>query len=254
MAAAIRSLRRMQVSKRRNSRVAINMSMLIFNVSMLILFSQTVWAADARSTASSAGVSADFRSQYEQAAATIPQPIWKSLHAAGWRVRLAHVVSDAAPELRNVRPRGWPAGRSWDSVEAVHLPRARTLIIAEMLHTADGDWKMNARVAGVLRHEVGHAFDMLVGSEQQFLSAGNDFRDAYAHDIEGMNRTTRAALQYFLQNGAAGRQEAFAEAFAIELGGGSDNRHSEEFRRAFPQVMRIGQEAIEKFKAVNTLP
>jgi len=216
---------------------------------MLILFSGAARGADASAwLAGIADVSAEFREQFQTAAASIPQPIWKSLTARGWHVRLAHSLSEAAPDLRAQPPRGWPNDRSWDSVEAVHLPRSRTLIIAEKLRGRDGNWRTNERVAGVLRHEVGHAFDMFAGGTKRFLSSTSDFRQAYNNDVALMDANARSSLKYFLQRDLAGRQETFAEAFAIELGGGSDTKHVAEFRNGFPPVLEFQHAAIEKFK------
>jgi len=223
-------------------------------VSMLILAADAAWSADASSyLAGGTDVSDGFRQQIQTAAATIPDPIWRSLTARGWQLRLAHSLSEAAPDLRAQRPRGWPGDRSWDSVEAVHLPRSRTLIIAEKLRGKDGLWQTNQRAAGVLRHEVGHAFDMFAGGQKQFLSATSGFRKAYDSDVAVMDTETRSSLNYFLQRDFAGRQETFAEAFAIELGGGSDTKHIEAFRNGFPRVLHFQRAAIEKYALATNL-
>jgi hypothetical protein len=74
------------------------------------------------------------------------------------------------------------------------------------------------------------------------LSASPDFRAAHEVDLSRMNAGQRAALAYYLQPGSAGRQEAFAEALAISLGGGSDQDNAQTFAVGFPNVLRFARQ------------
>ncbi len=58
----------------------------------------------------------------------------------------------------------------------------------------------------------------------------------------------RVSLAYYTQARAAGRQEAFAEAFAIHLGGGSDAPHREAFRRGFPRVLAYLRDLLRDYR------
>jgi hypothetical protein len=200
-------------------------------------------------------VSDVFTGQYHEAAATVPRPIWDGARRSGWHVVLAEFLLDAAPQLREQRPRGWPDGVTWDQVDAVHLPAQRVLVLAEKRRRDNGLVVESARVGGVLRHELGHIFDMLSAAETPgYHSSSATFQAAYADDVSRMEPALRDALQYYLQDRDAGRQETFAEAFGNVLGGGSDTAHREEFDRAFPRVLGHLRDAIDGYAERPTEP
>jgi hypothetical protein len=188
------------------------------------------------------GVSPAFCAEINAAWQAPPASFRGSLSRAGWQVQLAEFVVDAAPALEREHPRGWPAGTSWQQTDAVHLPKDRRLIVAEIRRTAQGKVIDSQRRGGVLRHELGHAYDLAKRGRYPSLSASPEFRAAHEVDISRMNATQRAALAYYLQSGAAGRQEAFAEALAICLGGGSDAANAKTFAAAFPNVLRFAKQ------------
>jgi len=196
-----------------------------------------------------AGVSERFRADVDAAARTVPDNVWQAIERAGWRLHAAPSVVDAAPWLKGVRPRGWPTGATWENADAVHLPRSRLLVLAEKRLTRDGAVVASDRVDGVLRHELGHAFDMASGGRWQFHSLTPEFSAAYRADVAQLAGRRREALVYYLQQRSAGRQETFAEAFAITLGGGSDVDRREDFTAGFPHVMRLIGHAIAEYQA-----
>jgi len=180
---------------------------------------------------------ASFVKEVHAAWQAMPAPIRDTLQQAGWRVVLAEFVVDAAPELLEASPRGWPEGMSWRQTDAVHLPQDRKLIIAEKRLNARGDVVAASRCAGVLRHELGHAFDLAQGGRWRFVSSSPDFAASYAADVAAIAVADRESLAYYLQSGSAGRQEAFAEAFGVLLGGGSDATQEQRFRASFPRTL-----------------
>jgi len=182
-------------------------------------------------------VSSNFLDRATGAARTIPQGVWSRLDQGGWKVRLAEFVVDADPTLRGIQPRGWPDGTTWEHTDAVHIPAKRLLVFAEKRRNREGAIVASSRVENVLRHEVGHAFDRALGKKNDYYSSDSAFISSYFRDLSRMNTNDRQELHYYLQRGPAGRQEAFAEAFAIHLGGGSDARREKAFRRAFPLVL-----------------
>jgi hypothetical protein len=184
-----------------------------------------------------AAVSNSFAQDFDAATKTIPPHVWQVVLDAGWRVSLAENVVDAAPALRGISPRGWPAGLMWDNTDAVHLPTAKLLIIAEKRRNKKGQIVRCTRVGGVLRHEVGHAYDVVSGQPEKFQSAKPAFLDAYYADSAEMNSQRRTELNYYVQQGQAGHQETFAEAFGIVFGGGSDAAHHQAFVAAFPRTI-----------------
>jgi hypothetical protein len=182
-------------------------------------------------------VSEVFRRRIEDATTTLPEGVWRSLWQAGWRVQLAEFVTDAAPALTGERPRGWPSGLTWENTDAVNLPSRRLVVVAEKRRNRQGEVVPAERIEGVFRHELGHAYDRAAGGKLRFRSAHPEFMAAYASDQRSLAHAERSPLAYYLQGDAAGRQEAFAEAFAIVLGGGSDPLKRDAFIRAFPRVM-----------------
>jgi hypothetical protein len=184
-------------------------------------------------------VSQAFQERTAAAIQSIPDNVWRQIHAAGWRVQLAEFVVDVQPDLVSDRPRGWPADATWQNSDAIHLPAERLLVLAEKRRNRGGQVVPSARVAGVLRHELGHAFDMVNGGRNRFRSESKDFRAAYLADVRKMTAESNQELAYYLQDSDAGRQEAFAEAFGILLGGGSDEPHLHAFQECFPQVLAL---------------
>jgi hypothetical protein len=192
-------------------------------------------------------VSDEFLRRTQDATQTIPAHVWSGLHQAGWSVKLAQFVTDADPALRGAQPRGWPEGSTWENTDAVHLPAARTLVFAEKRRDRAGRVVESTRIEGVLRHEIGHAFDQASGRGAAMRSSTPAFLAAYVADARRIPALDRGQLGYYLQRGAAGRQETFAEAFAILLGGGSDEPHRETFARSFPSVLAQVQQSIDEF-------
>lgn len=201
----------------------------------------------ARTIVAASPVSEVFRRRAEAASRSVPEQVWRGLEQAGWRLRLAEFVTDAAPSLRGEHPRGWPAGMTWENTDAVHLPERRMLIFAEKRRDRDGGVVASHRVEGVIRHETGHAFDRASGGGG-FRSASAAFLRAYADDASRIPGDRRRQLTYYLQRGDAGRQETFAEAFAVLLGGGSDAPHRADFVRSFPRVLRYVRQTIVEFR------
>ena len=187
-------------------------------------------------------VSDDFRQEVKLASLTIPDNVWQAVKQSGWQVQMAEFVVDVVPSLRNLRPRGWPIDATWNNADAVHLPQSKLLVLAEKRRTTSGRVVASSRVPGVLRHEFGHAFDIVLGGPYGARSATPEFVSSYRQDVEMLTALQRGQMEYYLQDQRAGRQEAFAEAFAILLGGGSDPTRHERFPESFPRVMRhVGQ-------------
>lgn len=191
-------------------------------------------------------VSDDFQTRVAQTWKMIPPTISKQMLQRGWKVRLAPFVVDAAPELDGVPPRGWPAGSTWNNTDAVHLSDRRILIFAEKRQTRDGRVLKSNRVTGVICHEVGHALDLAYVSGSR-VSSSDRFQRAYLADVKTMEDQVADNLAYYLQNTDIGRQEAFAEAFAVLIAGGSDVDLKHEFRNAFPTVIDTVRSIVSEY-------
>ncbi len=182
-------------------------------------------------------VSDHFRQEVTLASRSIPAHVWNAVEQSGWQVRMAEFVVDAAPSLKGRHPRGWPRSTTWNNSDAVHLPHAKLLVLAEKRRTTSGQVVSSDRVPGVLRHEFGHAFDFADPGPHGAHSRTPGFVASYCRDVEALTSAQRKPLRYYLQTQRAGRQETFAEAFAIVLGGGSDTASQDRFAAAFPHVI-----------------
>ena len=190
-------------------------------------------------------VSESFQKQTAEVIQAIPIPVWHTINRAGWKVQMAEFVIDAQPGLLNDRPRGWPADTTWEHTDAIHLPSERLLVLAEKRRNRNGQVVLTSRGPGVLRHELGHAFDMATGGTAKFRSSTAEFRQAYSTDVSQLSAEVRSELAYYQQNENAGRQEAFAEAFGICLGGGSDATHQKLFESSFVEVMKFVRKDVD---------
>ncbi len=155
------------------------------------------------------GASKEFQEKVQKDLDNLPEGVRKLLIANGTKIVIGGTVSDAKPELKNVRPRGWPPGSTWDNADGLYSPGDKTVVIAE--YRMDGDKKVpSGRTAGVERHEIGHAVDHAMGD----LSHSEEFDKAYQQDIAKLSAADRQRLTYLLQNDNAGKEETFAEIFA----------------------------------------
>lgn len=223
-----------------------NISLAMIAIMAIVQNESTAFAGEAPATLQVvSAVSPQFAAEVDRVWQAIPPAIRSDLQRAGWQVKLAEYVVDAAPELATQVPRGWPEGMSWRNVDAVHLPRQRLLVVAEKRLTTQGACVLATRTAGVLRHELGHAYDRANGGQAQYLSSTPLFRAAYEKDGARLSSELRERLGYYRQAGSAGRQEAFAEAFGMLLGGGSDLAVADEFSQAFPAVLQCVSEELK---------
>lgn len=139
------------------------------------------------------------------------------------------------------KPRGWPPGSTWDLVHGVYDVVARQVVVATK--DVDGARALAARTS--LAHEVGHALDVWWplhwrGAFRGAHRATRAFREAYEKDKPRLEAEQR---RYFLQSGAAGRSEAFAEAFAVAVVGSATEQARMPHLVAFwRDVLRRAQE------------
>jgi hypothetical protein len=205
------------------------------------------WAIPVRA-AGAEGFSERFLREAEAARQSIPERLWQSIRRAGWRFYLAEFVVDAVPDLKHSRPRGWPAKFTWNHTDAAYLPRSRRLVLAEKRRRVNGEVVESDRVGGVFRHELGHAFDMICSGAYRYRSASPAFQRVYREDVARLTAEQRDQVVYYLQGRYAGRQEAFAEAFGVLLGGGSDVTKRTQFEQAFPSVLEFVEREIESYR------
>lgn len=141
-------------------------------------------------------------------------------------------VTDRFPHLKGIYPRGWYPGATWDDADGVYDTSTRIAAVAEGPLAGSSS---SERRRGVLAHEFGHALD----DASAIFSSRNEFKVAYKRDVDGMTQSERDQLGYYLQPGAAGRSEAFAEAFAHVIGEAAGWYQKREFATGFTQVIAL---------------
>ncbi len=145
----------------------------------------------------------------------------------------ANKLTDALPELKGQKPRGWPPGLTWDAVDGAYSPSRNMVVVAEETADSNGKWVKSKRTEDVTRHEVGHAVDFGLGK----LSNTAAFTKAYDEDEKNMPPKLAPTLKYFLQNGDGGKEEACAEAIAAREGGSTaGNSFDVGFKRTIAAV------------------
>lgn len=101
---------------------------------------------------------------------------------------------DQAGDLRGVRPRGHPAGSTWDKVGGAYRSKSTKALIASAPSGSES----------VAAHEFGHALDDALGNASNKKSFRAIVLDAQK---AGMS-------PYYMQPGVAGQEETWAEAYA----------------------------------------
>ncbi len=151
-------------------------------------------------------------------------------------------ITDALPELKGQKPRGWPPGLTWDAVDGAYSPSRNLVVVAEETRDTSNKWVKSNRTEDVTRHEVGHAADFAIGK----LSDSKDYTQAYEDDIKAMPASLTGTLKYFLQSGDGGKQEACAEGIAIREGGSTSGKS---FELGFPKSIAAINDALLALRA-----
>jgi len=129
-------------------------------------------------------------------------------------------ITDALPELKGQKPRGWPPGLTWDAVDGAYSPSRNLVVVAEETRDTNNKWNKSNRTEDVTRHEVGHATDYAMGK----FSNTAAFTQAYEADTQAMPAALTGTLKYFLQSGDGGKEEACAEGIAAREGGSTSGK------------------------------
>ena len=176
-------------------------------------------------------VSKNFKSEVNSAINGMPDNVLIALNNGGSKITACLRITDAYPELKGVRPRGWPDGSTWDDCEG--FARGRDVTVSQTRRISTGEFIDSSRIGGVIRHEAGHALDAVLND----ISSSSDYLVEYNKDIALLKLTKDYDLHtYLTQEGAAGRQETFAEIFAELCGGHSGG---EAPAAAFPNTTKI---------------
>jgi len=152
---------------------------------------------------------------------SVPQHVAKALADNGHKIVYADRLETYDPALAKEHPRGWSEGTTWANANGFYSPFTQTVFVArEYKSTWTKDYVAMSQkdLAGVFRHETGHAYDEASG----LPSKQHEFVHAHTMDVSYMSDLNQKAYSYYLQSGDAGRSETFAELYAHHTGGGSD--------------------------------
>lgn len=179
--------------------------------------------------------STDFAERMRKQMDAFPVGVRRLLADKGMTVVASGNMIDAAPDLKDEHPRGWPPGTTFANEDGAFRPDQRLIMVAETFLDADGKTVRSDRAEGVLRHETGHALDAALDNYSQEA----DFKAAYDKDVAAMSAADRLRLSYLLQADGAGQQETFAEVFAAMYGGSANANQSDLILASFPTVAEV---------------
>ncbi|MDQ5965758.1 MAG: hypothetical protein QG625_1913 [Cyanobacteriota bacterium erpe_2018_sw_39hr_WHONDRS-SW48-000098_B_bin.30] len=176
------------------------------------------------------GGSQEFQQRAWDQIRQLPEAHRQLLATQGNRFALGGRVSDVDPSLRDVQPRGWPEGRTWDDADGAYMSGTKQIVVAESTRSGPSE-----RIDGVVRHEAGHAMDWALDR----FSSSDEFKRAYKEDTDRFNEAQRREHRYLLQSNNAGRQETAAEVYAALQGASANPHHTEEILRDFPATAAL---------------
>lgn len=189
---------------------------------------------DVKSTASTG-----FVDKVREQIAQMPEGVKKLLVNDRTHIVATGTVLDAMPDAAGDQPRGHDEGKTWNDLDGAQSDHSKLIITAE--RDKDG---FSKRTEGVLKHETGHAVDRALGND----SDSPEFRAAYDKDVAAMNPEQRAREKYQLQEGKAGRSEAYAELYGAVNGSTANPKDTAQALADYPNVAEFMR------KRLNGLP
>jgi hypothetical protein len=184
-------------------------------------------------------VTEPFKKEVEKTVADMPKEVRQLLEQNGFKIVAANTVREALGNQADTRPRGWKATDTWDNSDGFGPTKERKSIVVAEQRKYENKWVRNDRAPGVLRHETGHALDMIFGKDGDLFSESNEFKAAFERDTKNINAKDREALRYQLQTGKAGQHETAADMFAMIMGGPANERDRAALERSFPEVKKL---------------
>jgi len=175
----------------------------------------------------------DFVDSLREELKKYPDAVNAALRRSDVEVVVANTLTHARPELKGVRPRGWPPGTTWDNVDGCAVGNKAYIAKRYRDQFNKNKWTDSERSVRVMHHEIGHAYDRAIGRASQSA----EFLAAYDADVAAAKRPgARPIDSYFLQSGGAGAAETFAEQFANIILGRSDMGMPETYKWIAAQI------------------
>jgi hypothetical protein len=152
-------------------------------------------------------------------------------------MKIGETLPDIHPEFAGEPPRGWPEGYTWDSVQGAFGENEIMVSEYTLDHRGERVKISKGLTEMTVWHETDHAYDQAL----DYISESEDFVERYERDKAAIPEADRPRLNYYLQEGAAGRSETFAQVFGEHVGGRNRARSTS---ASFPSVSEFIQEAI----------
>lgn len=196
--------------------------------------------------------SPDFKKEAQAAFDKLPEGVKKLFKDSGISLSIVPNMThkDGVPEAyKRDMPRNWPPGSSWDNADGTAVYGSK-VVVAEFRHNLQTkEWEKNNRAAGVVRHESGHALDKVLGGKdpRSFYSDSKEFKEAYEKDVARLTPEQKQKLSYYL-NPNGGRQETFADVFALTNGGPTNKQQTELLSKAFPNVQDVVKKKVASLR------
>lgn len=170
----------------------------------------------------------------------LPETVKAKLAAHGVTIHHANDVASFDPTMANEQPRGWSAGTTWKNADGFYSRGTKKAVVTDTKINSDDGKLANIsleRKLGVIRHEIGHAYDDALGQ----VSQSAEFQSAHRADVASIPKEHHDAFAYFLQSGHAGPSETFAEAFAHLHGSGTDRHSMSQYFPRSTEYIRLRQ-------------
>jgi len=173
-------------------------------------------------------VSAAYDNDVRAAEARVPHRITDRLRSRGVSVVVGENVQAVDPSLAALHPSGWPQWATFEQVDGWYYDKKVTVV--ENIKTRSGQTAKARPAARLLGHEIGHAVNRDFGD--RWISESKAFRKFYQAEAQAVTDPTELKdLDYVLQPGTVGADEAFAEAFGLVTN--NEVTGSATFRTAF---------------------
>lgn len=182
---------------------------------------------------------------------SIPVNVRAALQRSGYKVTVSRTVPDAVPSTKNQAVRGYAHSSTWNNVFGMFNRETKQVVMAEYAESEPdtisrrmvtlNDYR---RRRGILKHECGHAVDQMIGN----FSHKAEFTAVYKKGVARLSKDDRKMLAYYLQPGDAGKEEAFAEVFAIACGNGCHQNTDALFHKHFPELISLVSNRIQTIK------
>jgi hypothetical protein len=162
-------------------------------------------------------VSELFQSRVKTTWSMLPESVKSAVVKNGTQVRMGFSTTEVMPHLKDMAPRGWPKGSTWDMAEGLYSPSINSVVVSENLYDRSlREFIPTPRAKAVLRHEIGHAYDRALANSTDpgvEYSQSQKFREDYNDDYNAMDLKAGrySGIGYYLQEGNAGPSETFAE-------------------------------------------